>query len=949
MSQQIQTCPEPSRRERLILVDGSSFLFRAYHAIPPLTNANGDPTNAVYGVSNMLRKLIADYHSDYITVVFDAPGKTFRNELYDQYKAHRPPMPDDLRVQIAPLHNLIRAMGLPLIIESGVEADDVLGALAQHAEQQGYDVIISTGDKDMAQLVTEHIILENTMSNTRMDIQGVIDKFGVRPEQIIDYLALIGDTVDNIPGVPKVGPKTAAKWLEHYQTLENLIVHANEIGGKIGENLRASLDQLPLSKQLTTIKCGLDLPYGIEDLKQQPMDTAELKNLLAELGFSSWLKSLAASTTLSTSPSTTLSTSPSTTLSTSPSTEPVLSVAEGLRTSPIEALPTEDKPAKIDSSYETVLTESRFNDWLAQLDKAELFAFDTETTSLDYSKAQIVGVSFAVTPGKAAYVPLAHDYPGVPDQLDRSEILEKLRPLLENPHKPKLGQNLKYDMHVLANHGIALRGIAHDTMLESYVLNSTATKHNMDDLAKEYLGVETLHYEDVAGKGAKQIGFQEVSIEQAAPYAAEDADITLQLHQALISKLEKHPTLLKLYTEMEVPLISVLARIERNGVLIDDAMLAQQSLELSSQIISLEQHAHDLAGQTFNLGSPKQIQDILYDQQKLPVLKKTPKGQPSTEESVLQELALDYPLPKLILEYRSLSKLKSTYTDKLPQQIDGQTGRIHTSYHQAIAATGRLSSSDPNLQNIPIRSEEGRKIRQAFIAPEGKKIVAADYSQIELRIMAHLSADEGLLKAFTEGQDVHRATAAEVFGVAPEQVTTDLRRSAKAINFGLIYGMSAFGLAQQLGLSRSQAQSYIDLYFARYPGVKNYMDSIREQAREQGYVETLFGRRLYLPEINSRNAARRQYAERTAINAPMQGTAADIIKRAMIAADRWLYRDNPDAKMIMQVHDELVFEIAESQLESCTANIRTLMCAAAELDVPLIVDIGIGNNWDEAH
>ncbi|MFA5016520.1 MAG: DNA polymerase I [Methylobacter sp.] len=930
MSQQTQISPasplsKAGVRERLILVDGSSFLFRAYHAIPPLTNANGDPTNAIYGVSNMLRKLIADYHSDYITVVFDAPGKTFRNELYDQYKAHRPPMPDDLRVQIAPLHNLIRAMGLPLIIESGVEADDVLGVLAQHAEQQGYDVIISTGDKDMAQLVTEHIILENTMSNSRMDIQGVIDKFGVRPEQIIDYLALIGDTVDNIPGVPKVGPKTAAKWLEQYSTLENLVAHANKITGKIGENLRASLNQLPLSKQLTTIKCDLDLPYNMEDLKQQPMDKAELRILLAELGFSSWLKSLDASTELGTGSSSTPA------------------------QSPIEAVQTEDKPAKIDSSYETVLTEQHFNDWLARLEKAELFAFDTETTSLDYSKAQIVGVSFAVTPGKAAYVPLAHDYPGVPDQLDRSEILEKLRPLLENPHKAKLGQNLKYDTHVLANHGIALRGIAHDTMLESYVLNSTATKHNMDDLAKEYLGVETIHYEDVAGKGAKQIGFQEVSIDQAAPYAAEDADITLQLHQVLNAKLAQHPRLLELYSDMEVPLISVLARIENNGVLIDAAMLAQQSLELSSQIISLEQHAHDLAGQTFNLGSPKQIQEILYDQQKLPVLKKTPKGQPSTEESVLQELALDYPLPKLILEYRSLSKLKSTYTDKLPQQIDGQTGRIHTSYHQAIAATGRLSSSDPNLQNIPIRSEEGRKIRQAFIAPEGKKIVAADYSQIELRIMAHLSADAGLLKAFSEGQDVHRATAAEVFGVAPEQVTTDLRRSAKAINFGLIYGMSSFGLAQQLGLSRSQAQSYIDLYFARYPGVKNYMDRIREQAREQGYIETLFGRRLYLPEINSRNAARRQYAERTAINAPMQGTAADIIKRAMIATDQWLYKEQPDAKMIMQVHDELVFEIAEEHVDDCAAKIRSIMCGAADLDVPLIVDIGIGNNWDEAH
>jgi len=937
MSQQTQIPPNPPLskgdvKKRLILVDGSSFLFRAYHAIPPLTNANGEPTNAIYGVSNMLRKLIADYHSDYITVVFDAPGKTFRNELYDQYKAHRPPMPDDLRVQIAPLHNLIRAMGLPLIIESGVEADDVLGVLAQHAEQQGYDVIISTGDKDMAQLVTEHIILENTMSNIRMDIQGVIDKFGVRPEQIVDYLALIGDTVDNIPGVPKVGPKTAAKWLEHYQTLENLMTHAHEITGKIGENLRASLDYLPLSKQLTTIKCDLDLPYSMEDLKQQPMDTAELKNLLAELGFSSWLKMLDASTPPRTSPSAVSGTGP------------VVVNSNSAQVASCIAQPSASVP-----SYETILTEPHFNDWLEQLNKAELFAFDTETTSLDYSKARIVGVSFAVTPGFAAYVPLAHDYAGVPDQLDRSEILEKLRPLLENPHKPKLGQNLKYDMHVLANHGIALDGIAHDTMLESYVLNSTATKHNMDDLAKEYLDVKTIHYEEVAGKGAKHIGFQKVSIEQAAPYAAEDADITLQLHRVLNAKLTQQPKLLELYTKVEIPLISVLARIENNGVLIDTAMLAQQSLELSSQIISLEQHAHDLAGQVFNLGSPKQIQDILYDRQKLPVLKKTPKGQPSTEESVLQELALNYPLPKLILEHRSLSKLKSTYIDKLPQQVDGQTGRIHTSYHQAIAATGRLSSSDPNLQNIPIRSKEGRKIRQAFIAPEGRKIVAADYSQIELRIMAHLSADEGLLKAFTEGEDIHRATAAEVFGVAPEQVTTDLRRSAKAINFGLIYGMSSFGLAQQLGLSRNQAQSYIDLYFTRYPGVKNYMDRIREQAREQGYIETLFGRRLYLPEINSRNAARRQYAERTAINAPMQGTAADIIKRAMISTDRWLYSEKPDAKMIMQVHDELVFEIAQNQVDDCAAKIRSIMCAAADLEVPLIVDIGIGNNWDEAH
>ena len=903
MPQQTQKC--------LILVDGSSFLFRAYHAVPPLTNSKGEPTNAIYGVSSMLRKLISEYQSEYITVVFDAPGKTFRNDLYDQYKAHRPPMPEDLRVQIKPLHDLIRAMGLPLIMETGVEADDVLGALAQHAEQQGFKVIISTGDKDMAQLVTDHIILENTMTNTRMDIQGVIDKFGVKPEQIVDYLALMGDSSDNIPGVPKVGPKTAAKWLEQYQTLENLIANADKIIGKIGENLRDSLDQLPIAKQLTTIKCDLDLPYDMDYLKRNTIDNDALKIVLAELGFLSWLKTL----------------------------------DNHVETIVVE----EEKPAIIESTYETIFTHQHFNQWLERLENAALFAFDTETTSLDYSKAEIVGVSFAVTPGKAAYVPLAHQYTGAPDQLNRTEILEKLRPLLENPEKAKLGQNLKYDTHVLANHDITLRGIAHDTMLESYVVNSTATKHNMDDLAKEYLGVTTIHYEDVAGKGAKQIPFQEVAIEDAGPYAAEDADITLQLHQVLMAKLQQHPSLLALYSEIEIPLISVLARIESNGVLIDTAMLSQQSLELAGHIVALEQRAHDLAGHSFNLGSPKQIQNILYDEQKIPVIKKTPKGQPSTEESVLQELALEYPLPKLILDYRSLSKLKSTYTDKLPQQVDDKTGRIHTSYHQAVAATGRLSSSNPNLQNIPIRSEEGRKIRQAFIAPQGYKIVAADYSQIELRIMAHLSADVGLLKAFSAGEDVHKATAAEVFGVAVDQVTTDLRRSAKAINFGLIYGMSSFGLAQQLGLSRSQAQSYIDLYFARYPGVKNYMDNIRDQAREQGYVETLFGRRLYLPEIKSRNAARRQYAERTAINAPMQGTAADIIKRAMIKTDQWLLEDKPDAKMIMQVHDELVFEVAENQVKSCTALIRNIMSSAADLNVPLLVDIGVGNNWDKAH
>lgn len=905
----------PNTPKRLILVDGSSFLFRAYHAIPPLTSPKGVPTNAIHGVTNMLRKLINDYHSDYITVVFDAPGGTFRNELYAEYKAHRPPMPDDLRVQIEPLHQIIRAMGLPLIIESGIEADDVMGVLAKQAERQGYEIIISTGDKDMAQMVNEHIILENTMSNTRMDIQGVIDKFGVKPDQIIDYLALVGDTVDNIPGVPNCGPKTAAKWLAQYGTLDNLMAHAGEIGGKIGDNLRASLVHLPLSKQLTTIVCDLELPYSVEDCHQQPANIPELTKLLTELGFTTWLKQLA-------------------------------NAAEPAQQAPEIA---DEKPAVVESSYETILTEQQLNHWLKQLEAAELFAFDTETTSIDYSKAQIVGVSFAVEVGKAAYLPLAHTYPGAPEQLDRAETLAKLKPLLENPVKHKLGQHLKYDAHVLANHGITLRGIAHDTMLESYVLNSTATKHNMDDIAKTYLGVNTIHYEDVAGKGAKQIPFQEVAIEQATPYAAEDADITLQIHQCLLPKLQQIPNLYALYKELEIPLIPVLERIESNGVLIDSAMLAQQSLELASKIISIEQHAHNQAGRAFNIGSPKQIQEILYDQQKLPVLKKTPTGQPSTDESVLQDLAVDYELPRLILEYRGLSKLKSTYTDKLPQQINDKTGRVHTSYHQAVAATGRLSSTDPNLQNIPIKSEEGRKIRQAFIAPPGYKIVAADYSQIELRIMAHLSADSGLLNAFNEGLDVHRATAAEVFGVAPEQVTNDLRRSAKAINFGLIYGMSSFGLAKQLGLGRSEAQSYIDLYFARYPGVKNYMDSIRELAREQGYVETLFGRRLYLPEIKSKNAAMRQYAERTAINAPMQGTAADIIKRAMIATDQWLDAEQADALMIMQVHDELVFEIAEDKVTDYSAIIRSLMCAAAELSVPLIVDVGVGNNWDEAH
>ena len=901
---------------QLILIDGSSFLFRAFHAVPPLTNAQGQPTNAVYGVSNMLRKLINDYNTPYFAVVFDAPGKTFRHDLYEQYKAHRPPMPDDLRVQIAPLHELIRSLGLPLIIEHGVEADDVLGSLAQNAERQGFKVIISTGDKDMAQLVTEHISLENTMTNTKMDVQGVVEKFGVQPEQIIDYLALMGDTVDNIPGVPKVGPKTAAKWLQEYGSLDNIIANAEQVKGKIGENLRASLGQLPLSRELTTIKCDVALHYSLDDLKRREPDIAALKQQLGSLGFSSWLKTLNGDSA----------------------------------TAPVAKIETPEQPiAPTSKDYQTILSQADFDTWLRKLQQAELFAFDTETTSLNYSDAQVVGVSFAIQVGQAAYIPLAHDYPDVPAQLDREAVLTALKPLLEDANKAKLGQNLKYDAHVLANHGIQLRGIAHDTMLQSYVLNSTATRHNMDDLAKHYLGVDTIHYEDVAGKGAKQIGFQEVAIETAAEYACEDADITLRLHQTLSQQLQQQASLWALYQDIEMPLVDVLTRIEANGVLIDSAMLDQQSLELANRMVGIEQQAHDLAGSAFNLSSPKQIQEILFERQNLPILKKTPKGQPSTDESVLQELALDYPLPKLIIDHRSMSKLKSTYTDKLPQQVNNKTGRVHTSYHQAVAATGRLSSSDPNLQNIPIRSEEGRKIRQAFIAAPGYKIVAADYSQIELRIMAHLSSDAGLLAAFSQGVDVHSATAAEVFDVPLDSVTNDLRRSAKAINFGLIYGMSAFGLAKQLGLPRDKAQAYINLYFERYPGVKQYMDDIREQAKQNGYVETLFGRRLYLPDINARNAAQRQYAERTAINAPMQGTAADIIKLAMLACDQWLNDSGVDAKMIMQVHDELVFEVAESQLESCMTKIREIMSNAAELHVPLLVEVGVGENWDEAH
>lgn len=891
----------------LVLIDGSSFLFRAYHAMPPLTNAKGEPTGAIFGVSNMLRKLLQQYQTPYFAVVFDAPGKTFRNDLYAHYKAHRPPMPEDLRAQIEPLHELIRALGIPLLVEAGVEADDVIGTLARIGVAEGFQVIISTGDKDLAQLVDDRIVLENALSETRLDKAGVLQKFGVRPDQIVDYLALTGDAVDNIPGVPNVGPKTAAKWLNQYGSLAKLIENAEQIKGKVGENLRIHLDQIPLSQKLATIRCDVPLSPDFGRLKRQAPAEETLRALLQRFEFASWLKQFEADEK-----------------------NPGLEHAEKRH-------------------YEVILTREDFERWLKMLESADIFAFDTETTSLDYMTAELVGVSFAVRPGEAAYVPFGHCDPAAPSQLERQYVLEKLRPLLETSAHSKLGQNLKYDAHVLANHGIELRGIAHDTMLESYVYNSAATRHDMDSIAMKYLGKRTIRYEDVAGKGAKQIPFQEVPLEQAAPYAAEDADVALRLHHYFWPKLQSAARLCALYQETEIPLVPVLLRMEQAGVLVDTAMLRQQSLELAERMLAIEKEAHGLAGRAFNLGSPKQIQAVLFDELNLPARKKTPKGQSSTAEAVLQELARDYALPRRILEHRGLHKLKSTYTDRLPKRINAQTGRVHTSYHQAVAATGRLSSSDPNLQNIPVRTEEGRKIRRAFIAPPGFRIVAADYSQIELRIMAHMSGDEHLLRAFSEGMDIHRATAADVFGVAPDEVTAEQRRSAKAINFGLIYGMSAFGLARQLNMPREQAQIYIDLYFARYPGVKAYMDETRQRAYEQGYVETLFGRRLYLPEIKSRNHQRRQYAERTAINAPMQGTAADIIKRAMIAVDRWIQQQSLAVKMIMQVHDELVFEIAEPDLDQAIDAIRERMSRAAELKVPLSVDVGVGSNWDEAH
>ena len=912
---------------RLILVDGSSYLFRAYHALPALTNSKGLNTGAAKGVIGMIRKLVADYAQDQVVVVFDAKGPTFRHEIYAQYKANRPPMPDELREQIEPIHNAIRAMGLPLICIGGVEADDVIGTLSVEAAKGGRDVVISTGDKDMAQLVNDHVTLINTMNNTSMDHDGVVAKFGVPPALIIDLLALMGDKVDNIPGVAGVGEKTATALLQHLGGIDSIYGQLDAVadlpirGAKsLGNKLEGARAEADLSYELATIKIDCDLGLAEGDLDSSPPDTNALIALFQDLEFKTWLDALLQSD----------------------------DKADGDVVSDGDETP---EPVSASDAIEvaTIFNQSDFDEWLAKLGSATLFAFDTETTSLDYMVAEVVGVSFAVASGAAAYVPLAHDYPGAPDQLDRDVVLEALRPLLEDEQIAKVGQHLKYDANVLANHGITLRGIREDTMLESYVLDAAGSRHDLDTLALKYLGQRTIHFEDIAGKGVKQLTFNQVPIEQAAPYAAEDAEVTLRLHQKLAKKLSEERALSALYRELEIPLVPVLSRIERNGALVCRNTLASHSQELGKRILSLEAKAHELAGGPFNLGSPKQLGEILFNQLELPVLRKTPKGAPSTAEEVLSELALDYPLPAVLMEYRSLSKLKSTYTDKLPEMIDPRTGRVHTSYHQAVTATGRLSSSDPNLQNIPIRTEEGRRIRQAFIAAPGCKIVAADYSQIELRIMAHLSQDDGLLNAFAAGLDVHSATAAEVFGVGIEGVSVDQRRKAKAINFGLIYGMSAFGLGKQLGLGRNEAQEYIDLYFARYPGVAEYMARTRELAHEAGYVETLKGRRLYLPEINARNRQRQQAAERTAINAPMQGTAADIIKMAMLSVDDWLTRSRVDARLIMQVHDELVFEVEAGAVEELSETVVQLMSGVGVLDVPLLVEAGTGDNWDEAH
>ncbi|HLR17201.1 MAG TPA: DNA polymerase I [Alcanivoracaceae bacterium] len=896
----------------IVLVDGSSYLYRAFYALPPLTTSQGQPTGAVRGVVSMLRKLLEDYTPQQVAVVFDAPGKTFRDDMYEEYKAQRPPMPDDMRVQIEPLYAIIRAMGLPLIIKEGVEADDVIGTLARQAEAEGRHVVISTGDKDMAQLVSEHITLVNTMSNTVYDVAEVKEKYGVGPELIIDLLALQGDSADNIPGVPGVGEKTALALLQGVGSMEEIYANLDKIptltfrGAKtMPKRLEEHRNVAFLSYQLATIKVDCELEETLDDLTIKEADKETLLEYFTELEFKSWREELSS-----------------------------------------------DEPAVVeeakDVNYTTIYTREALQEWCERLEKAALFAFDTETTALDYMAAELVGVSFAVEPYEAAYVPVGHDYMGAPEQLDREWVLAQLKPILENPNIKKIGQNLKYDMNILAPYGIELQGIAYDTMLESYVLDSVASRHDMDTLARRYLNRPTLSFEEIAGKGAKQLTFNQIPLEQAAVYAAEDADITLQLHHAIWPQLEAIPSLAKVFHEIEMPLVPVLAHMELNGCHIDVNMLRHQSQELAGKMAELETKAYELAGEEFNLSSPKQLGEILFTKQGLPILKKTPKGAPSTAEAVLAELALDYELPSVIMAYRGMAKLKSTYTDKLPEMVDKE-GRLHTSYHQAVTATGRLSSSDPNLQNIPVRTAEGRRIRQAFTASPGHKIVAADYSQIELRIMAHLSNDKGMQRAFAEGLDIHSATAAEVWGTSVEEVSADARRDAKAINFGLIYGMSAFGLSKQLGITRYKAQEYIERYFERYPGVQEYMERTRALAAEQGYVETLFGRRLYLPEIKSRNGARRQAAERTAINAPMQGTAADIIKRAMITVDAWLQESGLPARMVMQVHDELVFEVQEEAVDTLVAELRKQMEAAATLSVPLVVDTGVGDNWDEAH
>ena len=932
----------------VVLVDGSSYLFRAYHAMPPLNNSKGMPTGAIKGVVNMMRSLAKDYANANIVVVFDAKGPTFRNEMYAQYKAHRPPMPDDMRPQIEPIHQIINAMGLPLLIIPGVEADDVIGTLAAQATAQGIDTLISTGDKDMAQLVSPHVGLVNTMTNTYLDEEGVFTKFGVRPDQIIDYLAIVGDTADNIPGVPGAGPKTAVKWLAAYDTLESLMEKADEIGGKIGEKLRNALDFLPLSQALTTIKLDVELEQSLDQMAPKPVDQAALLALYEDLEFRSWANVLIQDgVTASSLPITHGHSNADTNNPSNNSSNHSSHASLNDNEAPQKVIPTPQAVAH--KNYSTVTTLADLAPWLKACKEATIFAFDTETTSLNYMEAQLVGVSLCIEAGTAVYVPCGHDYVGAPEQISRPDLIAAIKPLLEDATQVICGQNLKYDINVLANYNIHWQAKIIDSMVQSYVLNSTASRHNMDALAQHYLDYQTVKYIDIAGKGVKQLTFNQVDIELASPYAAEDADITLRLAQHFSACLVLEPNLGKVYDTIERPLVPVLSRMERIGALVDAKVLGEQSQVIGKRLIELERDAYELAGEVFNLSSTQQLGAILYEKLGIPVTKKTPKGKPSTAEAVLQELAQDYELPKLLLQYRSLSKLKSTYTDKLPLEINPATGRIHTSYHQAVAATGRLSSSDPNLQNIPIRSAEGRQIRQAFVVPKGQVMVAADYSQIELRIMAHLSKDEGLLNAFATGQDVHKATAAEVFGVTVEQVSSDQRRSAKAINFGLIYGMSAFGLAKQLGISRAQSQDYIGRYFTRYPGVQEYMDHTKAIAAEQGYVETIYGRRLYLPDIKASNAIARQAAERTAINAPMQGTAADIIKRAMVSVDAWLASSGLNARMTMQVHDELIFEVDASQVDKLVVGIKSAMEGAAELLVPLIVDVGVGDNWDQAH